>query len=365
MRLVPVATAPAGAELARDVTPAPRSRAPLARAGIAFTERLRAVLLEDGVAHVWVHDELGEGLEPAELLPEELRREGAEALHAVLLGARAAMARRRPLGHAQVERVRAVAGELVDGVLALRGLTPPLPDGAGAEHHALQHPLDIAVLGALLGARHLAGSTTPGVGPGRAAQRGGLVQLALGLLLADVGLPPSARPEGQPEDVELTRAHPTVGVELLDTSAEGLVKSVVRGHHERFDGAGYPKGLPSGELHVFARIAAVADAYVALTTARPGRTAAPAPAAHHLVLQDAGSALDPDVVRLFARVVPPAPVATEVRLADGRTGVVAAIDPAAPERPTVRVTAAGGGVEELRSAELAPVADPDRVSASA
>jgi hypothetical protein len=222
----------------------------------------------------------------------------------------------------------------------------------------------MAVLGTLLGARETADGTTRGAGPGRAARRAGLVKLALGLLLADVALPPPAG--ARPEDPEAARRHPTAGVELLGESADLLVKSVVRGHHERFDGTGYPRGVPSGELHVFARIAAVADAYDLVVSSRPGAAPAPAPVGHRAVLAGAGSAFDPAVVRRFAQVVPPAPVATEVLLADGRTGVVVAVDPAAPERPTVRVPTAGGGVQELRAAALAPVDDAaDRAGAPA
>ena len=67
------------------------------------------------------------------------------------------------------------------------------------------------------------------------------------------------------------RAHPTLGVRILQ-QAEGispLSRAVVRSHHERWDGTGYPSGRRAREIHQFARIAAVADVFDALTSDRP------------------------------------------------------------------------------------------------
>jgi len=355
MRLVAAAHAPAGAPLARDVTPDPRSRSPLVRAGVPLTERHRAVLLEDGVAHVWVEDALGEGIEPPELLPAGLRRDLAEALHAVLLDARAALARRRAVARPLLEALRPLAGEVVAATQAHDGPAPALADGAGAHDYPLQHALDVCVLGTLLGVRAV---EQGGLGGGKAVQRAGLPKLALGLLLADVGRPvltPRAA-EQEPlaaRDLDLVRTHPAVGVELLGQDADLLVKSVVRGHHERWDGVGYPKGVPAREVHPFARIAAVADTYDAVTSPRPFRAAAPAAAGHAAVTGGSGTAFDPEVVALFAATVAPDPVGTTVVLADGRTAAVAS-DALGAEGLVVRVAGADGGVEVLHGPELAP-----------
>ena len=65
------------------------------------------------------------------------------------------------------------------------------------------------------------------------------------------------------------QAHPLAGVEMLASSLiSPLVKVVVRSHHERWDGSGYPDGKAGEEIHEFARIAAVADVYDAVTSQR-------------------------------------------------------------------------------------------------
>ena len=67
-----------------------------------------------------------------------------------------------------------------------------------------------------------------------------------------------------------------MGLELLPGDVIGpLAKSVVRSHHERFDGSGYPNGMAGTDISEFARIAAVADVFDAITSERPYARAAP------------------------------------------------------------------------------------------
>ena len=119
------------------------------------------------------------------------------------------------------------------------------------------------------------------------------------------------------------------------------MRSVVRDHHERWDGSGYPRGLVGERIGEFPRIAAVADVYDAITSQRPyarGRAAARRRAGHRRAAP--GTAFDPAVVKVFRRVVMPYPVGTEVTLPDGRIGVVADVDTARPDEPVVRVDGA-------------------------
>jgi HD-GYP domain-containing protein (c-di-GMP phosphodiesterase class II) len=124
-----------------------------------------------------------------------------------------------------------------------------------------------------------------------------------------------------------------------------LVTAVIRDHHERVDGSGYPRGIAGTDIHQFARIAAVADVYDAITSERPYKAAAPPRAGVEVIVAGSGRAFDPEIVASFRRVVFPHPVGTEVRLADGRTGVVVRVDPDAPDTPIVRLPGDGGPVE--------------------
>jgi len=75
------------------------------------------------------------------------------------------------------------------------------------------------------------------------------------------------------DEMQVMRKHPNLGYVILKETKQMTEESkiIVLQHHERFDGAGYPKGLRSDEIHVYGRICAIADVYDALTTERPYR----------------------------------------------------------------------------------------------
>ena len=80
----------------------------------------------------------------------------------------------------------------------------------------------------------------------------------------------------------------------------GAASDVVRHHHERWDGDGYPDRLEGEGIPLTARVFAVADTFDALTTHRPYRPASPISEARALIAAERGTQFDPDVVDAFA-----------------------------------------------------------------
>jgi HD-GYP domain-containing protein (c-di-GMP phosphodiesterase class II) len=78
--------------------------------------------------------------------------------------------------------------------------------------------------------------------------------------------------------------------------------AIVRAHHERFDGSGYPDGLAGDDIPLAARIFAVADAFDAITTDRPYRPAASLSEARRAIAEGAGTQFDPRVVEALAEL---------------------------------------------------------------
>jgi response regulator RpfG family c-di-GMP phosphodiesterase len=100
--------------------------------------------------------------------------------------------------------------------------------------------------------------------------------------------------------------HMTVGWRILAPllSEAPLALSIVRSHHERWDGRGMPDGLVGGAIPLEARITAVADSYDAMTSGRPYRPAQlTGPQALEEVRANSGTQFDPDVVQAFLRAV--------------------------------------------------------------
>ena len=96
------------------------------------------------------------------------------------------------------------------------------------------------------------------------------------------------------------RRHPVIGAQIVapfEFFTAGAV--VIRHHHERMDGSGYPDGLKGDAIPIGARIVAVADVYDALTSDRPYRPAMSSEAALALLREQAGTALDEEIVGAF------------------------------------------------------------------
>jgi HD-GYP domain-containing protein (c-di-GMP phosphodiesterase class II) len=106
--------------------------------------------------------------------------------------------------------------------------------------------------------------------------------------------------------------HPQIGYWILD-GIEALkpASDVVLSHHERYDGAGYPRRLHAGEIPLGARIFSVTDCLDVMTSDRPYRKALTYEEARREIAEFSGTQFDPDVVKCFLQV--PASVWTEIR----------------------------------------------------
>jgi HD-GYP domain-containing protein (c-di-GMP phosphodiesterase class II) len=130
--------------------------------------------------------------------------------------------------------------------------------------------------------------------------------LRLGARLHDLGkLAISTRVLTKPgplDDAEsrLVQTHPLVGANLVRAAPSGLVAlPYVLYHHERWDGAGYPTGRAREDIPLEARILAVADAYDAMTSARPYRRPFSAERALEEIESCAGTQFDPAIAAVF------------------------------------------------------------------
>ena len=166
-------------------------------------------------------------------------------------------------------------------------------------------------------------------------------QVSLGILLMDIGmssLPDEIRDNSgvfSSGDWEVMKTHVEIGVDLVEQCGDisDLSLSMIAQHHERMDGMGYPKGLVGEEISEFARIAAIVDAYDAMTSNRGYKDSiTPTQALKRLTTSES---LDQNLVKQFIQCIGVHPVGSLVRLKSGKLGIVSKLNPKDPVSPHV------------------------------
>ena len=107
-----------------------------------------------------------------------------------------------------------------------------------------------------------------------------------------------------PEEFEVMKQHAMFGYELLSGSSSKLLQAgaeIAKGHHEKYDGTGYPDGIKGEDIPIFSRIVAVADVFDALTSERPYKKAWEVQAAVDFLNNGAGTHFDPMCVNAFLK----------------------------------------------------------------
>ena len=210
---------------------------------------------------------------------------------------------------------------MVDDLLDCPDAALALDDLSAFDDYTHRHSVQVTVLGLLIARRAWA---TDGWTDFRGRRRHDRLEermrkLGLGLLVHDVGklaVPPEIlNKPGRLTDEEMAvmKTHAHAGVELLrPADLSPIAISVVRDHHERIDGSGYPEGLHGAQVQEFPRIAAVADVYDAVTSERVYKPAAPPHVGVRVIREGTGSQFCPSIVRHFRAVVMPYPVGHEI-----------------------------------------------------
>ena len=139
--------------------------------------------------------------------------------------------------------------------------------------------------------------------------KGEIAHLIAGAFLHDVGkigipdhilLKPGKLTE---EEFEIMKTHALLGLDIVAGNAWMNATPVIRHHHERFDGSGYPDGLSGVEIPRGARLFAIVDVFDALVSARPYKAPIPFETALTLIENESGRHFDPEIVIAFSSII--------------------------------------------------------------
>ena len=246
-----------------------------------------------------------------------------------------------PHARAALAATKAAAKDLMDAVREGRRTTLEAVKIAAValEESMLRNPDPAMLLRALssdepFSFRHCVNSTILAIHIGRALglRRQTLHELAMGMLLADIGklrLPKEllrAKRRFEKRETEIIKLHVKFGVEIakdLGGLTPGAIE-LIASHHERFDGSGYPRGLEGGAISLLARIAGLADAFDAITSERAYSSAI----AIHEAVQELYAAtvavFQRELVETLIHVLGTHPIGSLVELNDGSVALVVA-----------------------------------------
>ena len=168
-----------------------------------------------------------------------------------------------------------------------------------------------------------------------------LTPLATAAMIHDIGMVPIERLYHKAEpltknEIDLIKAHPKSGADMLPDKIGPMVKLIICCHHENQCGNGYPQGLPGDKITIFARIIRVADAYSAGTSTTIYKKAKSSVLAlYEMLYGEYKDFYDPAVLKVFARIIQPFPIGAKLRLESEQIAVVTKHNPKNPFKPQV------------------------------
>ncbi len=281
---------------------------------IELTVYMINTLRRIGVEMLYIKDEQFADVEIEEVVSEETKRKMTKKLGDMFDSIRS--------GKSFSDRSLSVSVDgLLDEIMENHDVLVQLSDIRTEDNRRYLHALNVCTM-----------SVMTGMNLGLNAQQ--LKELAIGALLHDVG---KVGIESEHDDPQTRNHHTWRGFDMIKREQSLIIAHVALQHHESPDGSGIPRGLGEGEIHLYAKIVAVANMYDNLLfEEQDGKRMMPHEACEHLMALS-GTKLDRDVLIEFLRIVSIYPTGVSVRLTTKETGVVVGQHRGLPGRPIIRI----------------------------
>ncbi|MDP2690580.1 MAG: HD-GYP domain-containing protein [Deltaproteobacteria bacterium] len=227
-------------------------------------------------------------------------------------------------------KVHKTVGKMIGSIFRNRDALTSLVRIKSFDEYVFTHSVNVCILSLIIG-RNMGLS------------RGKLNDIGMGAILHDVGkmLVPAHilnKPGAlTPEEFDEVKKHSRLGAEVLGMSKDIKDDSlqIILRHHESYNGKGYPDGLRGEDIHIYARIAAVADIYDAMTSDRIYRKAISPNEVLQKMYMLRFTHYDPEFVERLIKSLGIYPVGTLVGLNTGELAIVRKQDPLHPLKPTI------------------------------
>ncbi|KEO84648.1 HD-GYP domain-containing protein [Tumebacillus flagellatus] len=323
MRHVSVDTVQPGNVLARTIYT--NDGRPLLNAGVQLTVGMLSTLRRLGVSMLFIQDARFADVVVEEVVSETTRREAlsnfATAVQHIQGGS-----------EFNTKTISQATGSIIDEIMKNKKVLVSLSDIRTKDNRLFLHSINVTILSVVIG-------TNMGL------NRAQLSDLAMGAMFHDIGkieLPEKVQKEevsDLPKGISSDEAHTWRGYKRLRKKNEISIIAAhcCLQHHEHIDGSGFPRGLAGDEIHPFAKIVAVANAFDNLIAGNEDTKPMLPHEATELMMSLAGKQFDHEVVVQFLRSVAVYPTGVSIKLDNGQVGMVVGQHKGLPSRPIVRV----------------------------
>jgi len=231
-----------------------------------------------------------------------------------------------------LESVQASTDAIVDSIFRNQDALSCMSRLRIKDDYLVEHSLNVSILMTIF-CKHMK------------IERKTMEDLALGAFLHDIGktlIPDKVlQKPGKFTDDEYTimKTHVMLGVEILEDTPNIPETSmmIVKEHHERLDGKGYPYGLAAEQISQYSRMIAIADCYDAMTAERVYKAGMHPIKAFKILISESPNAFDKTLVEQFIQCLGIYPVGTLVKLNSGKIGLISKLNKNKPLQPFVRV----------------------------
>ncbi len=308
--------------------------------GTALTKNMLYRLLLEDIYLIFIEDEISDGIEPTNVISDEQLLRGSVEMSKVFKEIKNSIRftsdqrdqrLRYVYNSLHMETLSKFLDEIEKDLLTNKEALYQVFNMFSVDMYTYKHSVDVAILAMLIGKE---------IG----YNMKDIKLLGFGGLLHDIGksqIPVEVlNKKGKLTDEEWTllQTHSELGYELIKDviSLNGHVKQMVRYHHERNDGSGYPFALQDNELSEFIKIIIVADIFNAIASNRIYRQALTPEKIVEYIHQETVYRLDYKIVNALLQVIHIYPEGVIVELCDGRKAIVVGSKKGAPTRPLLR-----------------------------
>lgn len=314
MRFVEIDTIQEGMELAKTIYG--KNGEVMLKKGITVKTPFLKRLKQLGYPGLYINDSFSEDIIIEEVITEELRQKTTFTIKKIFNGISAESLGIKKL-NTNIDTLKNLIEEIMSQIITSNIALINIRDLKNFDDYTYYHSVNVAVLCVV-------------IGNALGLKKEQLKELGLSAILHDVGkMFIGSEIINKPElltveEYERVKDHSLEGYKYLkdDFNLPAKVYVSILQHHENYDGNGYPNGLFKEQIHIYARIIAVADVYDALTSARPYKKAETPNKALEFILQNEGVKFDPKIVKVVSEIFAPFPVGTFIKLTNGMMGIV-------------------------------------------